>query len=60
MDKNGENQYVRLNELKEVITHHVEEDEENEIFEKSRGILGQQKAEELAQEYLEYKNELHE
>lgn len=59
MDKNGENWYVRLNELKEVITHHVEEDEENEIFEKSRSILGQQKAEELAQEYLD-KNELHE
>lgn len=55
MDESSENWYSRLNELKEVIIHHVE-DEESEIFEKSRHILGQQKAEELAQEYLEYKN----
>jgi iron-sulfur cluster repair protein YtfE (RIC family) len=55
MDENGEDWTTRLSELKDAIMHHVE-DEEGKVFEVSRNILGQQKAEELAQQYLEFKN----
>lgn len=34
--------------------HHVQ-DEENKVFEESWNVLGQQKAEEFAQKYLEFK-----
>lgn len=54
MGENSENWTVRLNELKDVIVHHIQ-DEENRVFEKSRSILSQQQAEELAQKYLEFK-----
>jgi iron-sulfur cluster repair protein YtfE (RIC family) len=54
MDESSENWTVRLRELKEAIIHHVQ-DEENQVFEKSRNILSQQKAEELAQKYLAFK-----
>lgn len=55
MEENSEDWNTRLNELKEAIEHHVQ-DEEGKVFEVSRNILGQQKAEELAQKYLEFKN----
>lgn len=54
MGESGENWAARLNELKDAITHHVK-DEEGQVFEKSRNILSQQQAEELAQRYLEFK-----
>lgn len=54
MDENSEDWTTRLNELKEAIMHHVQ-DEESKVFEVSRNILGQQKAEELARKYLEFK-----
>jgi iron-sulfur cluster repair protein YtfE (RIC family) len=54
MDEKSENWIARLSELKEVITHHVQ-DEEGQIFEKSRNILSQQQAEELTQKYLDFK-----
>lgn len=55
MDENSEDWTTRLSELREAIVHHVE-DEEGKVFEVSRNILGQQKAEELAKNYLEFKN----
>lgn len=54
MGESSENWAARLNELKDAITHHVQ-DEEGQVFEKSRNILSQQQAEELAQRYLEFK-----
>jgi len=54
MGEGSETWTVRLNELKEVIIHHIQ-DEEGKVFEKSRDLLSQQKAEELAQKYLEFK-----
>ena len=54
MDESSENWTTRLSELKEAIIHHVQ-DEENQVFKKSRSILSQQQAEELAQKYLEFK-----
>ncbi|MGB9940222.1 hemerythrin domain-containing protein [Methanosarcina sp.] len=54
MGESSENWTARLNELKEVIIHHVQ-DEESKVFEKSRNILSQRQAEELAQKYLEFK-----
>lgn len=53
MDESSENWTARINELKEVIIHHVQ-DEENKVFEKSLNILSQQ-AEEIAKKYLEFK-----
>ena len=54
MDENDQNWNSRLKELRDVITHHVD-DEENEMFEKSRNVLSQEKAQEIAQQYLEFK-----
>ncbi len=54
MDESSENWTARLSELKEAIIHHVQ-DEENQVFKKSRSILSQQQAEELAQKYREFK-----
>lgn len=54
MDVSSGNWATRLSELKDAVTHHVQ-DEESQVFEKSRAILSQQQAEELAQKYLEFK-----
>jgi hemerythrin-like domain-containing protein len=54
MDERNEEWIAKLNELKQSIDHHVEE-EESKIFERARNVLSQEKAEELAQEYVEFK-----
>lgn len=54
MGEGSENWTARFNELKDVIIHHVQ-DEESKVFEKSQNLLSQQKAEEIAQKYLEFK-----
>lgn len=54
MDENDQNWNARLKELKDVIIHHVD-DEESNMFEKSRSVLRQEKAQEIAQQYLEFR-----
>ncbi|MDY0129317.1 MAG: hemerythrin domain-containing protein [Methanosarcina vacuolata] len=54
MDEINENWTSKINELKQSIEHHIEE-EESEVFEKARNILSQEKAEEMAQQYIEFK-----
>lgn len=54
MDEINEKWTSKINELKQSIEHHIEE-EESEVFEKARNILSQEKAEEMAQQYIEFK-----
>jgi iron-sulfur cluster repair protein YtfE (RIC family) len=54
MDSSDERWHAKLKVLKEGVKHHIDE-EQNEMFEKSRKVLSQDKAEEIAQKYLEFK-----
>ncbi|AKB42716.1 hemerythrin domain-containing protein [Methanosarcina vacuolata] len=54
MDEINEKWASKINELKQSIEHHIEE-EESKVFEKARNILSQEKAEEMAQQYIEFK-----
>jgi len=54
MDERDENWTAKLSELKQSIDHHVEE-EESKVFERARNALSQEEAEEIAQEYIEFK-----
>ena len=54
MDEKDERWHAKIKVLKESIEHHVEE-EQNEMFEISRKALSREKAEEIAQKYLEFK-----
>lgn len=54
MDERDEKWTAKLSELKQSIDHHVEE-EEDKVFEKARNVLSQEKAEEIAQQYIEFK-----
>ncbi|HNW37247.1 MAG TPA: hemerythrin domain-containing protein, partial [Methanosarcina vacuolata] len=54
MDEINEKWTSKINELKQSIEHHIEE-EESKVFEKARNILSQEKAEEMAQQYIEFK-----
>jgi hypothetical protein len=54
MDEKDERWNAKIKVLKESIEHHVEE-VQKEIFEISRKALSQEKAEEIAQKYLEFK-----
>lgn len=54
MDERDEDWTPKLSELKQSIDHHIEE-EESKVFEKARNILSQEKAEDMAQQYIEFK-----
>lgn len=54
MDERNENWTAKISELKQSIERHIEE-EENELFEKARNVLSQERAEEIAQQYIEFK-----
>lgn len=54
MDERDEAWASKLSELKRSIDHHVEE-EESKVFERARDVLSQQEAEEIAQQYIEFK-----
>lgn len=54
MDERDEKWTSKLSELKQSIDHHIEE-EEGKVFERARNILSQEKAEEIAQQYIEFK-----
>jgi hemerythrin-like domain-containing protein len=54
MDERDEEWASKLSELKRSIDHHLEE-EESKVFERARNSLSQQEAEEVAQQYVEFK-----
>jgi len=54
MDERNENWTAKISELKQSIERHIEE-EESELFEKARNVLSQERAEEIAQQYIEFK-----
>lgn len=54
MDEKEERWHAKMKVLKENIEHHVEE-EQNEMFEIARKVLSQEKAEEIAKKYLDFK-----
>lgn len=54
MKEGDKNWTSKIKELKESIDHHVEE-EEGEVFKKAQKVISQKKAEEIAQQYLEFK-----
>ncbi|MGB9940223.1 hemerythrin domain-containing protein [Methanosarcina sp.] len=54
MDERDENWTAKLSELKQSIDHHVQE-EESKVFERARNALSQKEAEEIAQQYIEFK-----
>jgi hemerythrin-like domain-containing protein len=54
MDEKDETWHAKIKVLKDSIEHHVEE-EQNKMFEISRKVLSEEKAEEIAQKYLEFK-----
>ena len=54
MEERDESWTSKLSELKQSIDHHVKE-EENKVFERARNVLSQQEAEELAEQYVEFK-----
>jgi hemerythrin-like domain-containing protein len=53
MDDGSSNWTSKINELNESISHHVEE-EENKVFPASQKALSQDKAQQIAQEYLDF------
>jgi hemerythrin-like domain-containing protein len=54
MKEGDKNWTSKIKELKETIEHHVEE-EESEVFDKAQKVISQKKAEEIAKQYLEFK-----
>lgn len=54
MSEGDKNWSSKIKELKESIDHHVEE-EESKVFEEARKAISQKKAEEIAKQYLEFK-----
>ncbi|HWQ47495.1 MAG TPA: hemerythrin domain-containing protein [Methanosarcina sp.] len=54
MDERDKNRTDKISELKQSIEHHIEE-EEGKVFEIARNVLSQEKAEEIAQQYIEFK-----
>lgn len=54
MDERDERWAAKLSELKQSIDHHVKE-EESKVFERARAVLSQQEAEEIAEQYVEFK-----
>ena len=54
MDERDKEWASKLSELKRSIDQHVEE-EESKVFVRARNVLSQQEAEEIAQQYVEFK-----
>lgn len=54
MKEGDKNWSSKIKELKESIDHHVEE-EESKVFEKARQVLSDDKAQQIARQYLEFK-----
>lgn len=54
MDERDENWIAKLTELKQSVDHHIEE-EESKVFERARNVLSQKQAEEIGQQYIEFK-----
>lgn len=54
MDERDEQWIAKLSELKQSIDHHIEE-EEAEVFERARNFLSSEEAEEIGQQYIEFK-----
>lgn len=54
LDENDEKWVPELIELKQRIDHHIEE-EEGKVFERAQKVLSQEKAEEIAKQYIEFK-----
>lgn len=54
MSESDKNLSSKIKELKESIEHHVEE-EENKVFPEARKALSNDKAQQIAQQYLEFK-----
>ncbi|AKB82328.1 Regulator of cell morphogenesis and NO signaling [Methanosarcina barkeri 3] len=54
MEERDEEWASKLSQLKQSIDHHIEE-EESKVFEKAVNFLSQEKAEELAKQYIEFK-----
>ncbi|MGB9929034.1 MAG: hemerythrin domain-containing protein [Methanosarcina sp.] len=53
MQEGDENWAIMLKELKDVIMHHI--NEENEVFKVFSRVLSREETEEIAQKYLEFK-----
>jgi hemerythrin-like domain-containing protein len=54
MDEREENWSAKFSELKQSIVHHIEEEESN-VFKRARNILSQEKVQEIAKQYIEFK-----
>lgn len=54
MEERDEEWTPKLRELKQSVDHHIEE-EESKVFETARNILSQKEAEDMAQQYIEFK-----
>jgi hemerythrin-like domain-containing protein len=53
MDAGNQNWTSKIKELNEAVTHHVQE-EENKVFPQSQQALGQDKAQEIGQQYMQF------
>ncbi len=53
MDAGNQNWTSKIKELNEAVTHHVQE-EENKVFPQSQQVLGQDKAQDIAQQYMQF------
>lgn len=53
MDAGSSNWTSKIKELNESVSHHVEE-EENKVFPEAQKVLSEDKAQQIAQQYLEF------
>jgi hemerythrin-like domain-containing protein len=53
MDPSSSNWISKIKELDESVSHHVEE-EENKVFPEAQKVLSQDKAQQIAQQYLDF------
>lgn len=53
MDAGSKNWTSKVKELNETVTHHVQE-EENKVFPEAQKVLSQDRAQEIAKQYMEF------
>ncbi|AKB13019.1 Hemerythrin HHE cation binding domain-containing protein [Methanosarcina thermophila] len=53
MDPSSSNWVSKLKELDETVSHHVEE-EENKVFPEAQRVMSEDKAQQIAQQYLDF------
>jgi iron-sulfur cluster repair protein YtfE (RIC family) len=53
MDPSSSNWISKLKELDETVSHHVEE-EENKVFPEAQRVMSEDKAQQIAQQYLDF------